>query len=179
MKKCKKCGQEKEYKFFNIRKSNRDGRDCYCKTCHSISNKNYRKNNPIKIKEYGENYYLKNKEAILKYGKLWRKNNKLKKNDANKKERLKVKELVFSHYGKICSCKWCNETEESFLQIDHVNNDGYKERKRGLSGYMLYRHIINNNYPDSYQVLCANCNFSKSMNGGVCVHVLREKSNAA
>jgi hypothetical protein len=27
----------------------------------------------------------------------------------------------------------------------------------------LYKHIINNNYPPEYQVLCANCNMKKQV----------------
>jgi hypothetical protein len=34
----------------------------------------------------------------------------------------------------------------------------------------VLRYIIKNNYPDDFQILCANCNWGKQLNGGVCPH---------
>lgn len=90
---------------------------------------------------------------------------------AEKQRRLTMrsKALVYEHYGSICNC--CGESEPKFLSIDHVNNDGYKERKsRGGSSQMLYRNIIKQNFPDTYQILCMNCNTGKSRNNGICPH---------
>ena len=64
---------------------------------------------------------------------------------------------------------------KEFLVLDHINNDGAAHRKSMKNksdgfGIQLYRWIIKNNFPPIFQVLCANCNMGKEMNGGVCPH---------
>ncbi len=92
----------------------------------------------------------------------------------------KIRNIVFTHYGGwVCAC--CGETEPKFLTLDHINNDGNVFRKsivpkkaydRGAgSGGFTYAYLIRNGFPPGYQVLCANCNHGKNMNGGVCPHV--------
>lgn len=76
-----------------------------------------------------------------------------------------VKEIVYNHYGNKCKC--CSEPNRLFLTIDHVNNDGYLERK---SGMVLYKLIIKNNFPEKFQILCWNCNLGKYLNNGICPH---------
>jgi hypothetical protein len=46
------------------------------------------------------------------------------------------------------------------LQIDHINGGGNKERK-SHKGSTLFAWLIRHNYPEGYQVLCANCNWVK------------------
>jgi hypothetical protein len=79
---------------------------------------------------------------------------------------MRRREKVISHYGKKCKC--CGETEMKFLTIDHINNDG-AEHKRSIGGVDLYNWIIKNNFPDTFQVLCWNCNCAKGKYG-VCPH---------
>jgi hypothetical protein len=80
-----------------------------------------------------------------------------------------LKRKVVDHYGGFCAC--CGECEFIFLQIDHVNNDGATHRiETGGSGSATYAWLIRNGYPDGFQVLCANCNLGKQINGGICPH---------
>lgn len=92
----------------------------------------------------------------------------------DKKFRQRLKIRVFNAYGGFkCSC--CGETGESFLAIDHINNDGAEHRKK-LSqgtGSRFYQWLSSNNFPDGFQVLCFNCNHSKSINRGVCEHQIK------
>jgi len=48
MKKCSRCKQEKELENFPRSRKRPDGRHVYCKTCHSIKAKEWRRNNPSK-----------------------------------------------------------------------------------------------------------------------------------
>ena len=87
-----------------------------------------------------------------------------------------VKDKLFAAYGGYrCSC--CGETEPKFLQLDHIHNDGYKHRrlvsKSQKCGLSIYQDLIKRGFPPIIQVLCANCNFGKSRNGGVCPHKAR------
>ena len=92
----------------------------------------------------------------------------------NKEKRELLKEQILSHYGKVCKC--CGEKRNEFLSIDHVNNDGKEHRKEVGNQLNLYRWIIKNQFPDTLQILCFNCNLSKGFYG-YCPHE-REVENA-
>lgn len=83
--------------------------------------------------------------------------------------RIKLKETVIQQYGGCCKC--CGETELDFLSIDHILNDGALHRKSIPSGSgVLYRLIKDKNDFSKYQVLCFNCNMSKKIGKGKCIH---------
>jgi len=91
--------------------------------------------------------------------------------ERKRREKRDDKELVYSHYGKMCIC--CGETEILFLTIDHINNDGSSDRR--INGSHIYRRIIRDGFPKTFQVLCRNCNWGKHMNGGICPHKITSK----
>jgi len=116
-------------------------------------------------------------KAVANRQQWWDKNQeecRRKQRESDQVRRALYKDLVFNHYGKLCAC--CGETEEIFLQIDHVNGGGNKHRKdlygsiQSGAGYMMYRYLIENDFPPEFQVLCANCNFGKWRNKGICPH---------
>jgi hypothetical protein len=78
---------------------------------------------------------------------------------------LELRNEVISHYGGRCSC--CGETEDIFLCIDHMDNDGGKHRRsiENSGGIHFYRWLKKHNYPDRFQVLCWNCNSAKAYRG--------------
>jgi hypothetical protein len=78
----------------------------------------------------------------------------------------KIKTKIFDHYGYKCSC--CGETEPRFLSIEHKNLDG-AEHRRNKRTNGVYFDIIKANYPDSYEILCMNCNWSQRY-GEPCPH---------
>lgn len=80
----------------------------------------------------------------------------------------KYKQIVYEHYGWKCNC--CSETLDTMLTVDHVNNDGYLDRKLNISGGRFYKKIVDENLPNTYQILCMNCNWSKRINKGICQH---------
>jgi hypothetical protein len=89
----------------------------------------------------------------------------------NQKYRASLREQILRHYGNKCVC--CGEEEKRFLTFDHKNNDGGKFRKQfGKDNTVLFRWIINRNFPDSIQVLCYNCNCGRAANNGICPHKL-------
>lgn len=69
-------------------------------------------------------------------------------------------------YGGACVC--CEISEEIFLTFDHINDDGAQHRRKIRSGYSFYKWLIDNDFPDSIQILCFNCNWAKSRGG--CPH---------
>lgn len=93
-----------------------------------------------------------------------------KHNKRAKQLSLKYRLEVLIHYGgnpPKCAC--CGETRYEFLTIDHINNDGAKDRKKFVNNYAFYRWLIKNNFPEGYRILCYNCNCSLG-HYGYCPH---------
>lgn len=81
-----------------------------------------------------------------------------------------IKEQAFNHYGRACAC--CGESERAFLQIDHIDGNGAEHRKTiGRGAYQIYAWLKRNEYPEGFQVLCANCNWAKHFQGA-CPHAI-------
>ena len=147
---------------------------------------------PLKNREdriaYDRQYYRDNAEAIKKKEREKYKSHhdeirdrrqfldSLRKEEratTARKEYADKRLIILEHYGGKCSC--CDESEPLFLEIDHVNNDGWTHRKEiGTSAKALLLWIIRNDFPDSIQILCANCNQGKKRNGGICPHQLKK-----
>jgi DNA mismatch repair ATPase MutL len=131
LKKCSKCGIEKELTEFNKHKSRKDGLQPQCKECiaeyyatHKKEAADYRAKNKDKIKEVMAEYYTKNKKKIKESVAEYRAKNKdkikeimaeyhtknkekLKEYDANyrAKNKEKLKEYQKSPKGKEASRK--------------------------------------------------------------------------
>lgn len=127
--------------------------------------------------EYRLDYYQKNTDRILEQKKLYRLENKERVNGSQRyhmKESYKcARMIVLQHYSRdVPQCACCGELIYDFLTMDHV--DGKKKWNHDLSygGRKLYRWLINNNFPDGFQVLCCNCNFARSRRNcnGICPH---------
>lgn len=53
-------------------------------------------------------------------------------------------------------CEVCNNNDMRVLHIDHINNNGAKERREfGRGTVPLFKRVMAN--PFDYQILCANC----------------------
>jgi hypothetical protein len=66
--------------------------------------------------------------------------------------------IVFNHYGQICAWPDCGVTDRDLLTLDHVNNDGAKERIRDI-----YSRVIAHGFPAAFQILCWNHQWKKRM----------------
>lgn len=100
---------------------------------------------------------------------IHRKYNPLVYSKVNKKSHLKTKLLVFNHYGMFCAC--CRENHFEFLTIDHIKGGGTEHRRQPKSkgGAGFYSWLKQNNFPEGFQTLCCNCNFSLGRYG-YCPH---------
>lgn len=90
MKYCSKCEKFKEETDFQKDSSKSDGLCSYCKVCRSETKKKYSNKPDIakKIKEYGKEYYEKNKEKLLEHGKEYSKEYYKKNREASIKKAL-------------------------------------------------------------------------------------------
>ena len=75
MKKCSKCGIEKELTEFGKYKRSKDGLKPHCKICRREESKKYRESNKDKIKKQAKKYRESNKDKIKESQKEWRENN--------------------------------------------------------------------------------------------------------
>lgn len=120
----------------------------------------YAKKNRKKLRKYAREYYHRTNR--IEYAKEWYKRN-IKRNrfirkEANKKVRLAIIEYMG---GK---CVLCNFNDWRALQIDHINGNGNEDRiSMGHTNWSIFKRIKEN--PESYQLLCANCNWIKRYEG--------------
>lgn len=76
---------------------------------------------------------------------------------------------AFALLGGCCAC--CGESCFYFLNIDHVNNDGHKDRQGGGTSDRICGKILRGTAAEfEYQLLCWNCNLAKAHYGGTCPH---------
>ena len=73
-----------------------------------------------------------------------------------------VKQLAFLRLGSSC-CIGCGIDDIDVLTVDHISNDGHRNRHTDGLGVSLHRKIISGSIDRSrFQVLCLNCNIKKS-----------------
>ncbi len=115
-------------------------------------------------------------------GKAYKEKHRLYMKEYRKKNREKVRakqreyydnarrEALEAYGGKPAKCGQCGESYLECLQIDHIENDGNIHRKQieeeygyKLGGNQILMWLKKNNYPEGFQILCANCNIKKEM----------------
>jgi hypothetical protein len=127
--------------------------------------KAYREANREQMREYEKEYEEKNKERIAARRKEHDRINRDRIYKRKKDQHSQSKIDAFNILGG-CKCSVCGDINLSHLTIDHVNNDGHKDRKRGLGGLSLYRAIINGKFTQeelqNLRVLCWNHNSGRT-----------------
>ena len=74
-------------------------------------------------------------------------------------KRKEARQEMYEMMGN--QCVNCGEKDSVFFQIDHIENDAdYRGKNRAVQ---LQDYLQE---PDRFQLLCANCNYAKRLNGG-------------
>ena len=130
-------------------------------------------------KTYQRQYYLKNREKWRTWGaKQKEPEAKLKRNERRRRiyatsqaardaRRQRGKEFYWKYRNAIKQflggqCLRCGITDVRVLQVDHVNGDGWAERKVrffGTNQKKAFEKIQRER--EKYQLLCSNCNWIK------------------
>jgi hypothetical protein len=102
------------------------------------------------------------REAHDSANKKWRDEHPEYQNNWDKEYIKRVKGELFNLLGN--KCVICGY-QGIALQIDHVNNNGCKERNLRKNGGHYYSRVLKKVKAGSkeYQLLCANCNWEKEM----------------
>jgi len=156
---CRVCKQEKD------RAKGQTGR--ICKECWSGYLRTYRLKNADRLRALDREKYRQDRTNPV-----WVASEQKRGREYWQKLRH---EAIMTYGGYRCAC--CGETEEKFLSLDHVNNDGAEHRRslgydgngKGASSKIL-KWLKDHDYPEGFQVLCMNCNHGRARNGGICPH---------
>lgn len=125
---------------------------------------NYRKVNRKQQNEYArkkraENPALWNKRSNISKHKNWTEY-LIKNRKSGRDSRFKLRQKAVNSIGGCCAK--CGFSDIRALQIDHINGDGFVERRnRKQNQWIFYKNIIKFGSQGKYQVLCANCNWIK------------------
>lgn len=114
---------------------------------------------PLKDKEARNTYNRKWKaeHPEKRYAKTHPMESRMYQRKWQKESRERIKLETLHLLGN--KCVKCGFLDIRALEIDHINGDGYIER-RGCSSWKRYHVILQNikNNSKNYQLLCANCN---------------------
>lgn len=132
---------------------------------HNARNKEWANNNPDKVQEKNKRLYKKHTPEQMKKRAantaLWRVLNP-GKTEAHNAQR---KTEVLTRYGKngtlLCCWEGCEVCDPDMLSIDHINNDGSKDRNTRRTGNSLYLSLEKDGYPEGFQTLCHNHQWKK------------------
>lgn len=122
-------------------------------------------------REYQHQWYIKNKEKRLLQTLAWQKAHRDKLNALQRLRARQNRELVIAGYGSVCEC--CKESNQRFLTIDHIFNDGYRDKQSTYKNPgTLHTWLIKQGFPkDRFRLLCFNCNCGRQWNNGICPHM--------
>lgn len=154
----------RDERHFGTESSTFDRLRSRCRDCVSACKKDHYGRNKDRVRDRYRDYLAANRERIYAYNAAWSRN-----------RNRELRDEATKAYGGKCAC--CGETEPAFLQLDHIYNDGAADRKQFKTCTQLMISLRSKGWPkDRIQLLCANCNFGKLMNGGTCPHQERNPS---
>lgn len=112
-------------------------------------------------------YYQKNKERLRQYKaenmRKYRAARPKHYAEQSRRAKQRLREKIFSVFG--CVCVQCGFSDKRALTIDHILNNGSKERAEiGERGVWL--RAINPQYQHEYRILCMNCQFITRITSG-------------
>lgn len=112
-------------------------------------------------REYHRKFYLKNREKLLALSSINRIKFRDKNRERNRLLNISRRKIILAILGDKC-VKCGYDSDYRALQIDHVNGNGYLERKN-MSHSWSFKFWIKalRERRDEYQILCANCNWIK------------------
>jgi hypothetical protein len=100
------------------------------------------------------------------YNRRYQKENQSLLRQKKKEYSDRIKRQGIAHYGGKCSC--CGESMIEFLTLEHLNGRNPNEKR--ITGKKAWALAKAQGYPNTYTVLCFNCNCAKGAYG-ICPHM--------
>lgn len=118
IKRCTKCGLEKDESDFYRNSRSKDGLTDRCKVCLSEDHKLYREKNRDMVNEKSKKYDLSHPEQVKERGKRYR---ELHRNQINEYARLKT--ATKREWIRSCKtdCVKCGESRKHIIDFHHIN----------------------------------------------------------
>lgn len=147
-------------------------RDRYCPECRKAERREYLAGRQDEIRVQRAERYRRDKELPG-----WLDNHYEKSRQTYERIRMQVHEA----YGGKCYC--CGLDDWRFLTVDHVHNDGHKDRHpngRRVTGHKIYKEALAAVGTGRFRLACFNCNCARQHRGegGVCPHELDRRKLA-
>ena len=166
MKKCKTCGEEKVFSEFSKHKRYADGYYYQCKVCMYKIAKDWKENNPDKVREMKRNYRSKNVEHCREMDRIYYENNHEKRLEQARKGQMKYYrtekgQAKYDEQGKLVRARYPEKCRaRSLLSNAIVDGKIIKPTKCSLCGSDQF--TIDAHHPDyskPYDViwLCKPC----------------------
>lgn len=128
----------------------------------------YALRNPEKVVKAKVEYVLKNLTKVQEYQRKHYQEHKVEKQARRKELNDQQRSAFLKMYGEKCQC--CGESETVFLVIDHIKGQKGIPRSKKELGAPAYRAALKSYDPDTYRILCHNCNFATRYEGSTCPH---------
>ena len=146
MKKCSKCGKEKELKNYSINNKSKDGLCIYCKSCVSERGKIYRSSNKEKIRIQQRCWEQSNPEKKRAKNKRWR-----DKDLQGQSERARSWQLANKERDRVTKDIWKSNNKQKILALKR--EDYKRHRVTQLATVKVWR--------DSNRAACASYSGAK------------------
>ena len=167
-KRCPRCDRLVDRTLFSPNVRTASGLDVYCKPCNAERSR-------LKRVRYAAAGFCcdcgrpRRATGTQRYCVGCARRHAAKNTLRNKDDRLQA---VLHYGGGAPQCACCGEAQIAFLTLDHIFNDGSRQRRElNLEGSAAYfRWLKKNGYPTGLQVLCHNCNSAKRV-VGECSHL--------
>lgn len=134
MKQCTKCHHQKDLSSFYKDRQKADGLSSHCKACSRLKQKKYVDNpeNATKLVDRKQEYYLENRDAIIKRTSSYQKLNPEQRRLSGRKAHLKKYGLTIADYermhqsqgGRCAICKRQQVDLNFLLSVDHSHATG-------------------------------------------------------
>ena len=131
-----------------------------CKKCHQKQKSAWSQANPERVRVSRHKHDALYADKIKEQKRIWRKAHP----DTHRDYQRAARRKVIDHYGAVCVC--CGESEYKFLAIDHV----IPIKSSGQRSSTTVYQVIREGYPNTFQILCHNCNLAKGF-WGQCPHL--------
>lgn len=128
-KQCSKCKENKSTSDFTPSSQTKDGYQEWCKSCKNIAAKQYRLLHLKERREYDIKNYHNNRDKIRK-----------RKSGYFQKRRLHTLQIVSGL--EVPKCIICGCDFIPMLEINHINEDGKKDRQLFGKSEIFYNNII-------------------------------------
>ena len=131
----------------------------------NVKSRAYYQKNKEELKALSRKYYQEHREEIIPKLIVRARRHRKEHREYYLRANQKVKEQVLIYYGggKL-ACVKCGFSDVRALTIDHINNDGFRERQaKWKGGVHLCYALRGRGFPKGYQTLCFNCQWIKEL----------------